>query len=160
MRLLSIWAASVIIAGAFAFGVIGKVISPDATVRVLALVGVAQPVGYWLVALLVAVEAGLATALILGWHSPTLYGFCVGILVLFIAFLAVLASVDYTAQCACFGELVKGWTGGGPIEGIVRNLVFLAIIAWPTWSVFARSRKNRPTRRPGVPEDVAGSTGR
>ncbi len=41
------------------------------------------------------------------------------------------ARTDYFAQCSCFGPLVDSWSGGGPVWGMVRNIVLLAFSLWP-----------------------------
>jgi hypothetical protein len=112
---------------------VGKALWPEDTLQVLAIVGLPDTVAGVIVTLVPAAEVALALALIVGWRSRLLYALTAFLLVVFAGFLQGLSLVDPTSKCSCFGPLVTEWTGGGTIQGIVRNGLLLILILIPWW---------------------------
>lgn len=54
------------------------------------------------------------------------------LLLSFTVVLIRLGTIDWSMQCACFGKVIAGWSGGGIGFGIARNVVMLAVLlaAW------------------------------
>jgi len=75
------------------------------------------------------------------------------LLLAFTGFLAYLAVGRYGGDCGCLGPVIDRWSGGGPIAGIVRNLVLLALLAWPALLAF----RQRPAGSPRFRSAAVGS---
>jgi hypothetical protein len=138
MKAVFLWLAAAVPGMLLIAASIGKLWEPADTITILGLVGVPPSAGQWFVPMLASLEAGLGTALFLGWHSRVMYILSIALLAAFMVFLLVLGWIDPSARCACFGRTVAAWTGGGISAGLLRNGLLIALLVGPTLNACRR----------------------